>query len=123
MEPLALVVYEKLLPGSQLLNRLQDLRYRVQSLNEPGLLASTAGRVRPMIVLLDLAVCERHGLGPVRDLRQHAGTQHVPVIGFGGPENVTARAEALQAGVTLVVSAAAVLNHLEECLDQALHLE
>ena len=31
-QPLALVVYEKLLPGSQLLNRLQDLNYRVQAI-------------------------------------------------------------------------------------------
>ena len=29
-QPLALVLYEKLLPGSQLVNRLQDLNYRVQ---------------------------------------------------------------------------------------------
>src|SRR5262245_49139849 len=34
-EPLALVVYEKLLPGSQLVNRLQDLKYRVQTVADP----------------------------------------------------------------------------------------
>ena len=31
-QPLALVLYEKLLPGSQLVNRLQDLNYRVQTI-------------------------------------------------------------------------------------------
>ena len=30
-QPLALVFYEKLMPGSQLVNRLQDLNYRVQA--------------------------------------------------------------------------------------------
>ena len=33
-QPLALVVYEKLLPGTQLVNRLQDLHYRVQAVTD-----------------------------------------------------------------------------------------
>ncbi len=37
-EPLALVLYERLLPGSQVVNRLQDLRYRVQTVAEARLL-------------------------------------------------------------------------------------
>src|SRR5438445_9362650 len=32
--PLALVFYENLLPGSQLVNRLQDLGYRVQTIGD-----------------------------------------------------------------------------------------
>ena len=35
-QPLALVLYEKLLPGSQLVNRLQDLNYRVQTIADPA---------------------------------------------------------------------------------------
>ena len=47
-EPLALVVYEKLLPGSQIVNRLQDLNYRVQTISDPALLAECAeqGKIR-----------------------------------------------------------------------------
>ena len=37
-QPLALVLYEKLLPGTQLVNRLQDLNYRVQTVNDAALL-------------------------------------------------------------------------------------
>ena len=36
--PLALFVYERLLPAGQLVNRLQDLGYRVQSLEDPATL-------------------------------------------------------------------------------------
>lgn len=123
MEPLALVVYEKLLPGTQLVNRLQDLKYRVQSLNEPNRLPIVAEETRPMVALLDLALRERHGFAAVEALRKNPATQHVPIIGFGGSEDVTARTEALRAGVTLVVSDTAILNHLQECLDQALQLD
>ena len=35
-QPLALVLYERLLPGSQLVNRLQDLNYRVQVIADAG---------------------------------------------------------------------------------------
>ena len=41
-QPLALVLYEKLLPGSQLVNRLQDLNYRVQAIAD----AEPAGGMR-----------------------------------------------------------------------------
>ena len=41
-EPLALVLYEKLLPGSQLVNRLQDLKYRVQTISDPAKLTESA---------------------------------------------------------------------------------
>ncbi len=39
-QPLALVFYEKLMPGSQLVNRLQDLNYRVQAVNDSGVAAA-----------------------------------------------------------------------------------
>ena len=36
IQPLALVFYERLLPGSQVVNRLQDMRYRVQVVGDPA---------------------------------------------------------------------------------------
>src|SRR3989442_450923 len=49
-QPLALVLYERLLPGTQLVNRLQDLNYRVQTLSDPALLVDCAKQAKPMIV-------------------------------------------------------------------------
>src|SRR2546423_14440364 len=41
-QPLALVFYESLMPGSQVVNRLQDLKYRVQTINDPAMLLDCA---------------------------------------------------------------------------------
>jgi len=46
-EPLALVLYEKLLPGSQVVNRLQDLKYRVESISDASRLVECAEQIRP----------------------------------------------------------------------------
>ena len=54
LEPLAIVLYERLMPGSQLVNRLQDLHYRILALSNPALLAATAKRESPLLVFVDL---------------------------------------------------------------------
>src|SRR6476646_8940674 len=53
-KPLAIIHYERLMPGSQLVNRLQDLGYRVLTVAEAAQLLETARRERPMIAILDL---------------------------------------------------------------------
>jgi len=122
-QPLALVLYEKLLPGSQLVNRLQDLSYRVQTLSDPGLLVPCAEQARPLVVLTDLESTRSDVCSAISRLRQHPATRHLPVIAFGGERSVQDPAGAEAAGVTLVVSEAAVLNHLSECLQQALQID
>ena len=121
-QPLALILYEKLLPGSQLVNRLQDLNYRVQSLAEAAKLTACAEEVKPMLVLADLHSSRNDVRAAIAALKQNPATQHLPVIAFGGPEAPDAQA-AQAAGVTLLVSDTAILNHLGECLEQALQVE
>ena len=53
-QPLALLFYERLMPGSQLANRLQDLKYRVLTVNNIATLAATARREQPLFVMVDL---------------------------------------------------------------------
>ena len=121
--PLALILYEKLLPGSQLVNRLQDLNYRVQALSQPGLLVQTAEQAKPMLVLADLVNAANDVCSAVASLKQNPATRHLPVIGFGGEDKPELQAAAQAAGVTLLVSDTAILNHLTECLEQALQVE
>ncbi len=122
-EPLALVLYEKLLPGSQLVNRLQDLNYRVQTLTDAALLVEQAEQAKPMLVLADLESSRNNVCAVLARLKQNAATQHLPVIGFCG-ENAGGLPDAARAaGVTLVVSEAAILTHLPQFLEQALHVE
>lgn len=122
-QPLALVLYEKLLPGSQLVNRLQDLQYRVQTLTDPGLLVPCAEQARPLVVLTDLESSHSDVRSAISRLRQHPATSHLPVIAFGDEQSLKDPSGAETAGVTLVVSDAALLNHLSECLERALQVD
>ena len=122
-EPLALVVYEKLLPGSQLVNRLQDIGYRVVAAPECAVVETIAEQEKPMVVFLDLSASEGKALLAIAQLKKNAATNHLPVIGYVDEADEKAQAAAREAGATLVVSDAAVLPHLEEFLQQALHVE
>ncbi len=121
-EPLALVFYEKLMPGSQLVNKLQDLNYRVQTVSDPALLLPGALRESPLLVLVDLA-----GGGEVfsaiAGLKADAATSHIPVIAFAAEGATQAMEAAQKAGAKLVVSEIAIANHLAELLNQALQIE
>lgn len=121
-QPLALVVYEKILPGTQLVNRLQDLHYRVQVVTDTDALTACARQETPMLVLADLTSARQNVCAAIRQLRQTPGTNHIPVIAFG-PENSADLAAALDAGAVLATSEAAILSHLPELLEQALRVE
>ena len=122
-EPLALVSYERLLPGSQLVNRLQDLNYRVQAVADASALPACARQEKPLIIFLDL-VSSRHNTSEVvANLKKHPETRHIPVIAFCPDDALDAQEAAQSAGATLVVSDAAVLNYLVQFLEQALRVE
>jgi PleD family two-component response regulator len=56
-------------------------------------------------------------------LKKNPGTQHLPVIAFASETATDLQSAALAAGVTLVVSETAILNHLSQCLDRVLQVE
>jgi len=53
-QPLALLLYEKLLPGGQLVNRLQESRLPRAAGAAPGDLVPTAEREKPLLAFVDL---------------------------------------------------------------------
>jgi CheY-like chemotaxis protein len=122
-QPLALVLYERLLPGTRLVNRLQDLKYRVQTLTDAGLLTECAEQGKPMLVVADFETGRSDVCAAVARLKQNPATQHLPVIAFGSDSPADWQASAQAAGVTLVVSESAILVHLPQCLEQALQVE
>ena len=122
-QPLALVVYEKLLPGTQLVNRLQDLNYRVRAVTESTTLVTIARQEMPMLVLADLESSRNDICRVIAELRNDAATQHIPVIAVAREGEVSLLNAARAAGATLVAGDAAILNHLSQFLDQALHLD
>ena len=122
-QPLALVLYEKLLPGSQIVNRLQDLNYRAQAVGDPSLLVECAEQARPLLVVADLQSERENVLSALTRLKQNPSTKHLPIIAFAPEDTAELRASSLSAGVTLLVSDTAILNHLPQLLDQALQVE
>ena len=121
-QPLALVFYEKLLPGTQVVNRLQDLKYRVLAVNDLGALLSSAQTEGPMLVVADLESKRGDVCRVIAALKADAATQHVPIIAFAGEQAKELQAAAQKAGATLVVGEAAITNYLPELLNQALQV-
>ena len=122
-QPLALVFYEKLMPGSQLVNRLQDMNYRVQAMNDLASLQRCAQSEGPMLVLVDLESREGDVCQVIAALKSNANTQHIPIVAFAIEEAAELQAAAQKAGAKLVVSETALLDHLPELLNQALQVE
>jgi CheY-like chemotaxis protein len=122
-QPLALVLYERLLPGSQLVNRLQDMNYRVQTIADAGKLLECAEQARPMLVLADLESTRNDVCAALTRLKQNPATKHLPVIAFSSEAAAELQAAARIAGVTLIVSETAILNQLPQMLEQVLHVD
>ena len=121
-QPLAIIFFERLMPGSQLVNRLQDLNYRVLAVNNPAQLAAAARRESPLLVVADLDargdVC-----GAIARIKADAATAHLPVIAFA-PDNKPELFEPAQkAGAALVVGESALAGHLQTVLQQALQID
>ena len=120
MKPLTLLLYEKLLPGGQLLGRLEDLGYRVQSLTEPADLVAVAEREKPMLIIVDFEPHFEAVAQAVAALKREAATAHIPVIGLVPARNAAAQSAARQTAANLVVRDTVILQHLTQFIDQAL---
>lgn len=122
-KPLALLFYEKVLPGSQLLIRLQDLGYRVQTTNDVNAVPELARTARPLLVFMDLH--DRQGRVPViiESLRRNQDTNHLPVVAFAPERDTALQASARKAGASMVVNESVLMQHLDQFMEQALHIE
>ncbi len=121
--PLAFICYERLLPGSQLVNRLQDLGYRTQVVEDLARLVELAEREKPMVLIADLAGGATDICAVISALKKNAGTKHIPVLAFTGQANTELQAVARQAGATLVAVEDAILNQLPQLLEQVLQVD
>jgi len=123
-QPLALFLYEKALPGGQLVNRLQDLGYRVQSISQPATLLESSQREKPLLVLADLEPNHEKVSAAISQLKANTETAHIPVIAFTSNRAAqSVQAAARNAGATLAVNETAILTHLDHFLDQALQVD
>lgn len=122
--PLALLYYEDLMPGSQLVNRLQDQqRYRVQVAGSPEELTALAGNAGAMLLFVDLVSRHTDICALIKKLKTDPSTTHLPIIGFADEAEVDLQTRAKEAGATLVVTDAALLPHLNQFIERALQVE
>jgi CheY-like chemotaxis protein len=120
--PLALIFYERVMPGSQLANRLQDLKYRVLTVGDVALLPAAAKREAPLFLIADLDA-RGNILAALEQIKADPATNHLPVIAFA-PDDKPALLQAAQnAGLSIAVGETAVVGHLRQLLDRALHLD
>jgi CheY-like chemotaxis protein len=121
-EPLAIVFYERLMPGSQLVNRLQDLHYRVLAVSNAALVAAIVKRETPLLLLADLDaradIC-----AAIAKIKADPACAHLPVIAFAPDERPELLAAAAQAGAGFTVAESALAGHLPLLLDRALQVE
>lgn len=122
-QPLALVLYEKLLPGSQLANRLVDLGYRVQTLTEAETLLIQAQTEKPLLVVADLHSTKSDVCDNIRLLRSDESTKHIPLLAFTDTKDKKLITKAHEAGATLVANDAAIIAQLPRLLEQVLEIE
>ena len=121
-QPLALVLYERLLPGTQLVNRLQDIGYRVQKIHPPETLVAVAEKEKPLVVFVDLESTKSMVCEFIAQLKQHPATKHLPVIAFASEEHAELQTAAQAVGA-LITGENAILHHLPQVLDQALQMD
>src|ERR1041384_1301019 len=79
-QPLALVFYEELMPGTQLAARLKDLNYRVQTFSDAAQISAAAESEGPMLVFVDLRSHRTDVPGLINQIRQRPTTAHIPVV-------------------------------------------
>ncbi|HWD20915.1 MAG TPA: hypothetical protein VHB20_16735 [Verrucomicrobiae bacterium] len=121
-DPLAVVYYSNLIPGSRLVARLQDMGYRVHTLPALTGLAAACEQEKPLLALIEISP-EANGREQLRALRANPATQHIPVLAFANVHDKAFQAAAQEAGVSLLAASAAVLEQLPQLLDQALQVD
>jgi CheY-like chemotaxis protein len=121
--PLAILLYENLLPGTQLGSLLQDLGYRVQTVHDPRLLVEQSTREKPLVAVLDLFSTKLDVCREIKSLKNNSATAHIPVLAFADRAHSDLQKAAYAAGADLVANHTAVVLHLSQFLDQVLQVD
>jgi PleD family two-component response regulator len=117
--PLALMYYQNLLPGSQLVNRLQDLGYRVVVVGDARDISSRALAEKPMVFVSEISA-DSNITDSFRQVRENPATEHIPILAYSTSTDEHTQAAAVKAGANLVASEAGILDQLPRLLDQVL---
>jgi CheY-like chemotaxis protein len=121
VQPVAIILSDRVVIGAQLEQKLEGLDYQVKLVGSPEALETLAVEHKPLVVLIDLAADAN--LQAASLLSAQANTRHVPLMGYAHDINPELQARANNAGISLVVTDSAILQHLKPLLDQALQVD
>ncbi len=122
-KPLAIVFYEKLLPGSRIGHQLADLGWRVIEVKLASELVAQVRTQRPLMVVAELALRTGDLLPVIAELKRTPETSHVPILGYGDPKNQKLVDAALLAGVRLVAAEAGLFDQLPHLVEHVLAVD
>lgn len=122
-KPLALCCSENLLLANQLVNRLQDLGYRVQVTNDPQTLVAISVQEKPFVVIADLGYRTTDVCRVITELRGNEATKHIPVLAVGPTTDASLQATAREAGASLVVVESGLLQQLPDLLNYVFDIQ
>ena len=122
-EPLALVFYEKLLPGQQLVNRLQDLGYRVQAVTDVNILEQEVQKQKPMLLIVEFPSGKTRVHEVIKALKENPDTAHVAILAYMAHASAALQETARTAGANLTASEAGLLDQLPQLLEQVLQVD
>lgn len=121
-QPHAIILHERLIPGSKLLNRLEDLNYRVTATSDAGGLLEKVKSETPLLLFVDIQTTG-DVTAAISQIKTDAATAHVPIIAFAPDAQLELLESAKNSGANLAVADSAILNHLPQLIDQALAIE
>ena len=121
VQPVAIVLSDRVVIAAQLEQKLEELDYRVSISDNPGALETLVLEHKPLVLLMDLA--KDANLDAAALLAAKPDTRHVPLVGYAREISADLQARADTAGISIVVTDSAILQHLKPLLNQALHVE
>ena len=122
-QPVALVVHDRLMPGSALANRLVDRGWRVHSQSGVDGLLEWMRSNRPMLLVVQLDLRGGDVCRLIQDLRADAGLSHIAVLAYGPLANSRLRESAIAAGAQVVAADSSILDQLPSLIDTALAVD
>ena len=123
IKPVAILLHEKLIPGTQVITRLEELDYRVVIGHEPNALLELVRESMPMIIITDLSSRRAEILDAISSVKGDPAVSHVPVLAYEVREDEHQFAEAREAGVDVLATEATIVPHLAQFIEQALQIE
>jgi PleD family two-component response regulator len=117
------VAYENLMPGSRLINRLQDLGYRVQVLSDAANLAAQAEALKPLLVMVDLISTYTDVCAAIAEMKKNPNTTHIPILAYTSSKETKLQKLARESGASMVASDDAIFDQFPQMLDQLLAVE